>query len=128
MERVRPEDILILFNHPMDFDDLGALIRARVGLEDVRDFIRPFGKNEDRDNYIFRERCLTLSTVHGAKGYDAYIVFLAGVDLFKEDQVGRASFYVGATRAKLRLYISGLKSPLMTEAQLVVDRARALPS
>jgi superfamily I DNA/RNA helicase len=92
----------------------------------VRDFLRPFGKSGDRDNYIFRERCLTMSTVHGAKGYDAYIVFLAGVDLFKEDQVGRASFYVGATRAKLTLYITGLQCPLMTETQQVIARARSL--
>jgi superfamily I DNA/RNA helicase len=117
-----------LFNHPPVFDDLGSLIRARVGLEDVRDFIQPFGKGEDRDHYIFREGCLTMSTVQGAKGYDAYIVFLAGVDLFREDEARRASFYVGATRAKLTLNISGLKSPIMTETQLVVDRARTLRS
>ena len=127
-EQVRPEDILVLFSQSLPFDDLGAMIRARVGLEDVRDFIKPYGEGEDRDNYIFREGCLTLSTVHGAKGYDAYVVFLAGVDLFNEDEAGRASFYVGATRAKLTLYISGLKSPILTETQLVVDRARSLRS
>jgi len=67
-----------------------------------------------------------MSTVPGAKGYDAHVVFLAGADTFRDDEAGRASFYVAATRAKLRLYISGLKSNLLTEVQQVIRRARTL--
>jgi superfamily I DNA and RNA helicase len=67
-----------------------------------------------------------MSTIPGAKGYDAHIVFLVGVQSFREDETGRASFYVAATRAKLVLHISGLKSNLLTEVQQVIRRARTL--
>lgn len=125
-ETVRPEDILILFSYGEVFEDLGDLIRNRLGSEHIQDFSRPYGKHADRDNYIFRDKCLTLSTVHGAKGYDAYVVFLVGVDLFRSDEAGRASLYVGATRAKLKLYCTGLNSRLLTETERVINHARAL--
>jgi superfamily I DNA and RNA helicase len=125
-ERVRPEDLLILFNYPLVFEDLSDMIRARLGKEYLLNFVKPFGKGGDQDTFIFKEKCLTLSTVHGAKGYDAYVVFLAGADLFREDEAGRASFYVGATRAKLALHVTGLKSAVLTEAQQVIGRARSL--
>ena len=125
-EQVRPEDILILFNYPLVFEDLGDLIRARLGKEYLLNFVKPFGKDGDRDTFIFKEKSLTLSTVHGAKGYDAYVVFLAGADLFRDDEAGRASFYVGATRAKLVLHVTGLKSTILTETQQVIARARSL--
>jgi len=127
-EAVRPEDILVLFSYVKDFEDLRDIIRARLGPEHIRNFLRPFGENGDKDNYIFGPKCLTLSTVHGAKGYDAYVVFLAGVDLFHSDAAGRATFYVGATRAKLRLYLTGLDSGLLAEAERVIDRAKGLRS
>jgi superfamily I DNA/RNA helicase len=50
-----------------------------------------------------------MSTTKGAKGYDSYVVFLVGIDNFGTDNKGRASFYVGATRAKLQLYLTGIK-------------------
>lgn len=125
-ERVRPEDILIVFNYALVFDDMAKIIRSRIGTEYIANFIQPYGNGEDRDSYIFKENCLTISTVHGAKGYDAYVVFLAGVDTFQEDEPGRASLYVGATRAKLVLYMTGLNSHVMTEARQVVARARVL--
>lgn len=124
-EGVRPKDILVLFNSSGPFEDLGDLIRARVGPQYIEDFLRPY-KCAEKDKYIFRENCLTLSTVHGAKGYDAYIVFLAGADLFGPDETGRASFYVGATRAKLVLYVTGLNSGLLAETRRVINRARDL--
>ncbi len=126
IERVRPEDILVLFSSAGAFDDLGDMIRTRIGKERIKDFIRPYGNNGEKDALIFRDNCLTLSTVHGAKGYDAYIVFLVGLDLFKPDEAGRASYYVGATRSKLSLYVSGLNSDLLIESKRVVSRARAL--
>jgi superfamily I DNA/RNA helicase len=118
----------IRFSYPLAFDDLGDIIRARVGVERIRQFIQPYGKRDDRNNYIFRENCLTMSTVHGAKGYDAYVVFLAGTDVFSEDEAGRATFYVGATRAKQVLYVTGRKCGLLAESQLVIQRARELRS
>lgn len=120
-EQVRPEDILVLFHRKQDFEDLSNVIAGRAHNSSIKGFIQPYGRNPDRDSYIFREGHLTISTTHGAKGYDAQIVFLAGADLFGPENDGRASFYVGATRAKMMLYITGLDIPntLVTEAEAV---------
>jgi hypothetical protein len=37
------------------------------------------------------------------------VVFLLGIDELETDTKDRASFYVGATRAKLHLTVSGVK-------------------
>jgi len=120
-EQVRPEDILVLFHRKEDFEDLPLLVEAKAKNNSIKGFIRPYGQNPDRDDYIFREGHLTISTTHGAKGYDAPVVFVVGTDLFDIGNEGRASFYVGATRAKLVLYISGLDKPgtLLVEAEAV---------
>lgn len=121
-EDVRPEDILVLFHRREDFEDLPQLIKAKARSDSIKGFIRPYGQNRDRNEYIFREGHLTISTTHGAKGYDAQIVFMVGTDLFDaQTNEGRASFYVGATRAKLVLYISGLDRPgtLIAEAEAI---------
>ena len=85
------------------------------------EFVFPSGQDGDKDQYIFQKGKLTITNVYGAKGYDAPIVFLVGVDNFPTDKEGRASFYVGATRAKLHLYISGLDGgdSLLSEARSV---------
>jgi superfamily I DNA and RNA helicase len=120
-EQVRPEDILVLFHRKEDFEDLPQVIAAKARNGAIKGFIQPYGQSSDRDKYIFREGHLTISTTHGAKGYDAQIVFLAGADLFDLENEGRASFYVGATRAKMMLYITGLDSPgaLIKEAEAI---------
>lgn len=107
-EAVRPEDILLLTPMP------------RAGAVDVDYLERQFHKQlpaiplyfaaagENKDAQIFAPNRLTLSTVFSAKGYDAPIVFVFGTDLFPYTKEGRAAFYVAATRAKLRLYLSGM--------------------
>ncbi len=118
-EEVRPEDILILFSYEAGFEDLCDKIRERDLNAVIQGFVKPFGKNDaDKDSYIFRDGHLTISTTNGAKGYDAYVVFLAGANTFKTDEEGRASFYVGATRSKLVLYVSGVQGEknLLSEA------------
>jgi superfamily I DNA and RNA helicase len=121
-ESVRPEDILVLFAHSPDFNDLADYISRRARGAEIKGFLKPYGKNDaDKDSYIFREGYLTLSTPHGAKGYDAPIVFLIGVDQFDIDEKGRAAFYVGATRSKMVLYLVGLDLPntLLSEAEAI---------
>jgi superfamily I DNA and RNA helicase len=120
-EQVRPEDILILFHRSQDFEDLPNVIAAKAKNGAVKGFVQPYAQNPDRDQYIFREGHLTISTTHGAKGYDAQIVFVAGTDLFDLENEGRASFYVGATRAKMMLYVTGLNGPgnLIAEAEAI---------
>ena len=117
-QEVRPEDILVVFFGPSVFDVDGLQRKVASTLPELG-FVKPFGKStEDKDRYIFRKGCLTLSTVHGAKGYDAPIVFMVGTDAFHTDTDGRAAFYVGATRAKLILRVSGCARPgsLLAEA------------
>ena len=64
-----------------------------------------------------------MTTVESAKGYDCPIVILAGADLFTADTEGRASFYVGATRAKTHLSVTGLRgrNSLADEAKAVTE-------
>lgn len=122
-EEVRPEDILIVFRTDFDFKRLAEKIHCRC--PELNTFIRPYGKasNPDKDRYIFEECALTLGTVESVKGYDAPIVFLVGADFMQNDKTGRACFYVAATRAKMRLYVSGrnVRGSLAEEALAVRD-------
>src|SRR5690606_32769462 len=52
-----------------------------------------------KDNALCPPGRVTVSTVHSAKGYDAYVVLLASANEFKTDVTGRACFYVACTRA-----------------------------
>jgi superfamily I DNA/RNA helicase len=119
-EQVRPEDILLLFYGRAQFDyaRLERLLQAQ--LPDLN-FVHPFGDLEDKRTYIFQPGSLTVSTVHGAKGYDAPIVFVLGADRFDCTKEGRAAFYVACTRAKMLLHITGLHRPntLLWEADAV---------
>ena len=85
--------------------------------------LSPDGNRKAKDVHLLQVRCLTLSTVQSAKGYDAPIVFLLGADLFGVGTDDRAAFYVGATRARLRLFVTGLQiaDGLAAEAQNVSD-------
>jgi superfamily I DNA and RNA helicase len=121
-ELVRPEDIVIIFHRHSDFSDLAALIRTQVSSDFLQGFIEVYGQNnENKDSYIFREGHLTITTTYSVKGYDAPIVFVVGVDLFETNESGRASFYVGATRSKMILYITGKDSvgTLLDEVEAV---------
>jgi superfamily I DNA and RNA helicase len=110
-QEVRPEDMLIVFDRESDFRDLSDIIRKKDLRGMIGGFVKPYGSNDqDKDNYIFKEKHITISTTKGAKGYDAHIVFLVGADLFKTDEEGRASFYVGSTRSKLVLCVTGVQA------------------
>jgi len=87
--------------------------------------MRVYGKSKDKspDTYIFKEDHLTFSTIASAKGYDAPVVFLAGVDYVETTEKSRALFYVGATRAKHMLYISG-KASSGPNGELLSEAAR----
>ena len=64
---------------------------------------------------------MTFSTVASAKGYDAYCVLLASAHDFPTDVTGRASFYVGCTRA-----IEYLEVFAHQKSGLVAEMERAL--
>lgn len=64
-----------------------------------------------------------MSTVASAKGYDAYCVLLFGTSEFPTDLQGRASFYVGCTRAIEYLEVfAHNKSGLVGEMEEIVGR------
>ena len=62
---------------------------------------------EARDRQLGSRGHHTFSTVASAKGYDAYCVLLASANEFPTRVQGRASFYVGCTRAVEWLEVSG---------------------
>jgi superfamily I DNA and RNA helicase len=104
-EQVQPEDILVLCPSNAECDELCRIVdgvRPSLATGVCRPYMR-----EEKDDFIFRDGCLTVSTVNSAKGYDAQVVFLLAADQYSLEPEGRASFYVGATRAKLLLYVTG---------------------
>ena len=117
----------MLFRDAESFKNLPGLIKQQhiPGLEG---FLRPYnnGGKGDRDRYIMSSGQLILSTVYGAKGYDAHVVFFMGADLFPatgDENKGRAAFYVAATRAKHLLYVTGVeraKHTLLDETMGVI--------
>jgi superfamily I DNA and RNA helicase len=104
-EQVLPSDILILYNshHPYKKDlaqQLERLLPKGYSLRHVDS-----DHNENKNLPLIDDTVLTLSTIASAKGYDAPVVFLLGVDVLSTTDQDRARFYVAATRAKLLLYV-----------------------
>ena len=66
---------------------------------------------------------MPLSTVASAKGYDAYCTLLASANEFSTDVWGRASFYVGCTRAMEYLEVFAYEDKgLASEMQRAIVR------
>jgi hypothetical protein len=104
-EQVRPEHILVLCRTKLECDQIArGLEGGRPSL--IKGLRKPYAEDE-KDEFIFSDGCLTVSTTNSAKGYDAHIAFLMGTETYSIEPEGRAAFYVGATRAKLLLYITG---------------------
>lgn len=107
-EAVRPEDILLVTPKPsapeLDVAYFDKQVRTRL----PQVLLYYAASQDHKDQPLFAPAQLTLSTVFGAKGYDAPVVFVVGADLFPYTKEGRAAFYVAATRAKLSLYVSGV--------------------
>jgi hypothetical protein len=105
--KVLPSDILILYKtHQTHRNKLAEKLMPVLGTHGTLRFVD--AENRSAKNQPLMEECaLKVSTIASAKGYDAPVVFLIGVDELDTDASGRASFYVGATRAKMCLYVSG---------------------
>lgn len=108
---VRPSDILVLFRNDYEFKSLPDRLAAKPGVtERIQGYLRVYGDTQAKNSYILENAHLTLATITNAKGYDAPVVFLLGADGFDATKPkDRALFYVGATRAKHRLYLTGKK-------------------
>lgn len=106
-ESVAPEHILILAAKSTPFRHLSQritqLARQKIPLRMVGGLY-----HEHLDSLLTTPGHLTLATIYAAKGYDAPIVFVVDADQIEYSVVGRALFYVGVTRAKRYLVVSGV--------------------
>ena len=116
-QRVRPEDILVL---AQTWGRVAGFARAieSAALPSVAEV---HVAKSDQDRSLRWRGCLTLSTVASAKGYDAYCVLMASAQDYPTDVSGRASFYVGCTRA-----IEYLEVFAHRRSRLVIEMERAL--
>lgn len=128
-QKVLPSDILILYKSHYSFKDrLPQRLQAAIGDGCKLHFVdndHPANKNVT----LVEDGYLTISTIASAKGYDAPIVFLLGADELETNPQGRASFYVGASRAKFLLYVSGVKvaKPGLLDEIMLAGKAMAAP-
>lgn len=116
-EEVRPEDILVLTLRRERAQQIANRLEqaAAAGELPVRGIRVPF-LDEAKDEPISLPGHLTVSTIHSAKGYDAYVVLVAGVEAFADSEEDRAAFYVACTRARELLEVTGVgRSPLARE-------------
>lgn len=106
-EQVRPEHILIIAPKANSFTHLsqriGQLTKNKIPLRLIGG---PF--QQHLDELVVIPDHLTLATIHAAKGYDAPIVLMIDSDQMETTVLGRALFYVGVTRAKRYLFVTGV--------------------
>lgn len=103
-EDVRPSDILILSHRRNRLDEISQCLEE-VGLQSKKAYSK-----DNKNDYIFSDNKIAISTVHSSKGYDAFHVLIASANEFITDDKGRAAFYVGCTRARKRLEIFGYEN------------------
>lgn len=124
-DQVRPEHILLLAPRSTSFRYLSQRLH-QLATNPLK--LRLVGGNYQQhiDDLLIVSDHLTMATVYAAKGYDAPVTFLVDVDQMETTVTGRALFYVGVTRAKRYLIVTGLDLPntLMREA-LAVSNQRA---
>lgn len=128
---INSEDILVVSEEPWKYLPL-LENKVKNKLPKIKRILKPYGdsSNPDKNVYILEKEALTLATVKAAKGYDCPIVLLIGADLFPNSVEGRASFYVAATRAKMRLFVTGLRmaNTLAEEAEKVATLLATPPT
>ena len=118
-QQVRPEDILVLAYTGQRVRQLAQAIDAErlSGISGIQIAVH------EKDQPLCQKDRLTISTVASAKGYDAYCVLLASANAFGADVRGRASFYVGCTRAVEYLEVFGYaKEGLVNELEIALER------
>jgi superfamily I DNA/RNA helicase len=120
-QHVRPEDILLLTFRKDRVEQIAeALASADLGQPvEIHDAL------QSKDFALNQPGRLSVSTVASAKGYDAFYVIVASANDFPDDIKGRASFYVGCTRAIDRLEVySSAKNGLIIEMEKALARAK----
>jgi hypothetical protein len=84
--KVVPSDILILYNSHHEYaDSLGPKLATVLGSGRRVRFVDAAHKGS-KDNPLIEDGVLTVCTIASAKGYDAPVVFLLGVDHLRGDR------------------------------------------
>ena len=115
---VLPEHILVLAPRVTSFQYLSQRI-AQLSIGTPPSIRIVGGRYQQHINELLMvPDYLTMSTIYAAKGYDAPIVVMLDTDMIPNTVLGRAQFYVGVTRAKRYLLVTGINLPntLMREA------------
>ena len=113
-EPERRENVGEIFNIAAEFE------REEEGAG-VREFLDRITLSSDIDSYSEKEERVALMTLHSAKGLEFPVVFIIGMEekliphfnSIKDDgdvEEERRLFYVGITRAREKLYLTGAKS------------------
>lgn len=105
-EGLLPQDILVLTFTRDRALQIAAAIAERIGEERVRCVFEA----AEKDRLAIQSDRISVSTVASAKGYDAPYVMLASLHDFTDDVEGRASLYVGCTRAREWLEVSAAEA------------------
>lgn len=107
-EGVPPEDILVICADDRNAGSYFSALKNRLGKLQIR------VNNLQEDSYSIRdfqrEHCVTLSTIYKAKGNEAYVVYIVGVDALFHNATPRSRnrAFTAMTRAKGWLYITGV--------------------
>jgi superfamily I DNA and RNA helicase len=106
-EKLNPEDILVVCIDDKYARKYFARISENLRERDIK------SNNVLADIYateFFMEGCVTLSTVYRAKGNEAAIVYVIGVDTFaseKDSRIARNKLFTAFTRTKAWLVVTG---------------------
>ena len=102
-ESVNVSDILVLGPTKQRLSEFSNYISNRLSIQTHITYA-----DYNKDKHIFNQDRLTVSTIHSAKGYDSFIAIILSANEFSDLNLGdRASFYVGCTRAREMLIVSG---------------------
>ncbi len=107
-EGISPEDILVICADDRNATGYFNLIARELRKFDIR------VNNLQEDSYSLRDfhadQCVTLSTIYKAKGNEAYVVYIVGIDALFHDPTpkNRNRAFTAMTRAKGWLHVTGL--------------------
>jgi superfamily I DNA/RNA helicase len=120
----------------LELSQLAKLSENYRNLPDLLHFL-PLATEADLNRYSQKAKgleCITLSTIHAAKGIEYPVIFIAGVEegllpfgresgpeAVNEEQ---RLFYVGVTRAQRYLYLTNATSRFSQGNRLVVEPSR----
>ncbi len=126
-DQLRPNDILVSI-----VDDRKAK-RYATDLEKLLSEKNIFVNNTHRDSYgiidFYLEGAVTISTIHKAKGNEAYQVYIAGIDYIfsNPDELQRNKIFTAITRAKAWATITGIGENAQQGVKEIKDVAKNFP-